>query len=88
MLSKTRKNKSGLWKNNKPGFHQKTVMLKRCGSKCFLGPHKSFPICKKNTCTISYNGVRAAYSRARQYKHRRISKTAKKMLIKMKSQSL
>jgi len=35
------------WKNEKPGFHQRTVMLQKCGKKCFLGKGKSFPICKK-----------------------------------------
>jgi len=24
------------WKNEKPGYHQKTTMRKRCGQKCFL----------------------------------------------------
>jgi|UniRef100_A0A6C0DJ92 hypothetical protein len=76
------------WKNEKPGFHQKTVMLKKCGKKCFLGPHKSFPICKKNTCKVSSKGVYAAYIRARQYRHSgkkymNISKKANKMLVRM-----
>ncbi len=44
-MSKTRKN-SGRgsatrgWKNEKPGYHQRTVMLRKCGRKCFLGPKK------------------------------------------------
>jgi hypothetical protein len=76
------------WKNEKPGYHQRTTMMKRCGKKCFLGPNKSFPICKKNTCKISSKGVYAAYIRARQYrtrgkKYKNISKKANKMLIKM-----
>jgi hypothetical protein len=92
-MSKTRKNMgrgsaTRGWKKEKPGYHQKTVMLKKCGRKCFLGPKKSFPICKKNTCKISSKGVYSAYIRARQYrtkgkKYRNISKKAKKMLIKM-----
>ena len=68
------------WKTQSPGYHQKTVMLRKCGKKCFLGPRKSFPICRKNTCKISPKGVYAAYVRARQYKHKNISKKAKKML--------
>jgi hypothetical protein len=36
------------WSGEKPGFHEKTVMLQKCGKKCFLGPNKTFPICKKN----------------------------------------
>ena len=92
-MSKTRKNQGrGVatrgWKNEKPGYHQRTVMLKRCGKKCFLGSKKSFPICKKNTCSISSKGVYSAYIRARQYrtkgrKYRIVSKKANKMLIDM-----
>lgn len=70
------------WKKEKPGTHQKTIMMKRCGKKCFLGPNKSFPICKKNTCKISKKGVYAAYVRARQYRRYKISKKAKRMLNK------
>jgi hypothetical protein len=68
------------WKNEKPGYHQRTVMLKRCGRKCFLGPGKTFPICKKNTCKVSSKGLHAAYIRARQYKHKNISRKAHKMI--------
>ncbi len=46
-MSKTRRNVTRGWKIEKPGFHQRTIMLKKCGRKCFLGPNKSFPICKK-----------------------------------------
>ena len=89
-LKKSRTVKKGKgWKELKPGYHQKTVMLKKCGKKCFLGPKKSFPICKKNTCTVSKKGVYAAFIRARQYlsktgkrKYRTISTKAKKMLKK------
>jgi hypothetical protein len=76
------------WKKQKPGYHQKTIMLKKCGRKCFLGPGKSFPICKKNTCKISSKGVYAAYIRSRQYsskgsRYRLVSQKAKKLLIKI-----
>ena len=76
------------WKSEKPGYHQRTVMMQRCGKKCFLGSNKSFPICKKNTCKISSKGVYAAYIRSRQFrtkgsKYRSISKKANKMLIDM-----
>jgi hypothetical protein len=72
------------WKLEKPGYHQKTVMLQKCGKKCFLGPNKSFPICTKNTCKINKKGVLAAYVRAREYmtikpktrKYREIAKKA------------
>jgi len=76
------------WKTEKPGFHQRSVMMKNCGKKCFLGPNKSFPICKKNTCKVSSKGVYSAYIRARQYrtksrKYMNISKKANRILIKM-----
>jgi hypothetical protein len=86
-MTKTLRNGRGSatrgWKNEKPGYHQRTVMLKRCGKKCFLGPNKKYPVCKKNTCKISSKGVYAAYIRSCQYKHTNISRKANKMLIKM-----
>jgi len=89
-MNKTRKNIGPTkgWKHEKPGFPQRTVMLKKCGKKCFLGSRKSFPICKKNTCKISTKGVYAAYIRAQQYsskgrKYKNISSKAKKILIRM-----
>lgn len=87
-MSKTRKNGRGSatrgWKAEKPGYHQKTMMLQKCGRKCFLGPGKSFPICKKNTCKISKKGVQSAYNRASQFHHKKISQKAKKLLNKLK----
>jgi hypothetical protein len=55
------------WPNQKPSVHQKTVMLEKCGRKCFLGPGKSFPVCTKNTCEINPKGVYAAFVRAREW---------------------
>jgi hypothetical protein len=80
------------WKRENPGFHQRTIMLHKCGKKCFLSKgktSKSFPICKKNTCKISSKGVYAAYIRARQYssksrKYKVIANKAEKLLEKMK----
>ena len=86
-MAKTRKNGRGSatrgWKNQKPGYHQRTVMLKRCGRKCFLGPKKSYPICSKNTCKVNPKGVYSAYIRSRQFHRENISRKANKMLIKM-----
>lgn len=86
-MAKTRKNGRGSttrgWKNQKPGYHQRTVMLKRCGRKCFLGPEKSYPICTKNTCKVNPKGVYSAYIRSRQFHRKSISNKAKKLLIKM-----
>jgi hypothetical protein len=48
-------------------------MLRKCGKKCFLGPHKSFPICAKGTCKISKKGLYAAYVRAKQWGNKKSS---------------
>ena len=87
-MSKTNRiNKRGSvtrgWKNLKPSTHQRTVMLKRCGRKCFLGPEKSYPICTKNTCKINKKGVYSAYIRSRQFHKRNISRKANNLLVKM-----
>ena len=88
----TRKNKKGQptkgWSKLSPGTHARTVMLKKCGKKCFLGAKKSFPICKKNTCKISKQGVYSAYIRARQFssrgnKYRKVARKAERLLVKM-----
>jgi len=86
-MSKTRKNGRGSrtrgWKQEKPGYHQKTVMLKRCGKKCFLGPGKSYPICRKNTCKVNSKGLYSAFIRSRQFHRGNIYRKANKMLISM-----
>jgi hypothetical protein len=86
-MSKTHKKGRGSatkgWKKEQPNYHQKTLMIKRCGKKCFLGTKKRYPICKKNTCKISTKGVYSAYIRARQYHDKKISKKANRMLIKL-----
>lgn len=58
------------WSKESPGKHERTVMMKECGKQCFLGTHQSFPICKKNTCSISPGGVQSAYIRAREMVNR------------------
>lgn len=75
------------WSKQSPGTHERTFMLKRCGKKCFLGPNKSFPICKRGTCKRSRKGVYSAYIRAREYttikntkKYRSIARTARNLL--------
>ena len=83
-MTKTRKNnRTRGWKKQKPGFHQRTIILKKCVKKCFLGSKKSFPICKKNTCKISRQGVQSAYIRAKQFNHSAIAKKAKTLLRKI-----
>jgi hypothetical protein len=86
-MAKTRKNgrssRTRGWKQEKPGYHEKTVMLKRCGKKCFLGPAKSYPICTKNTCKVNPKGLYSAFIRSRQFHRGNISRKANKMLISM-----
>ena len=55
------------WAKLAPFGHARTVMLRKCGRKCFLGPKKSFPICAKGTCKRNRKGIEAAYVRARQW---------------------
>lgn len=85
------------WKDVKPTTHGRTVMEKKCGKKCFLGPKKSFPICDMNTCDIDRRGVYAAYVRAREWetrskrlhrspsKYRKVSRKAKMLLSTVKT---
>lgn len=86
-MPKTHRNGRGSrtrgWKNQKPGYHQRTIMLKKCGRKCFLGPGKSYPICTKNTCKINSKGVYSAFIRSRQFHKKNISQKANKILINM-----
>ena len=60
-----------------PGTHKRTIMRKRCGNKCFLGPKSCncFPICNPGTCTINKKGIWAAYIRAREYGSTKMRKT-------------
>ena len=87
-MSKTRKSGRGSatrgWKIQQPGYHERTVMLKKCGRKCFLGPGKSYPICTKNTCKVNPKGVYSAFIRARQFHSKNISRKAKRMLVKIR----
>ena len=55
------------WSKQQPGYHQRTIMMRKCGHKCFLGPNNTFPICTKNTCKVNKKGVYSAYIRAREY---------------------
>ncbi len=69
--SKTRKTRKNIpWTKERPEYHERTVMLRKCGKKCFLGTKRSFPICKNNTCNVSKKSVYAAYIRSREYKNK------------------
>jgi hypothetical protein len=77
-----RYNKTRGWNKQRPSYHERTLMLRRCGKKCFLGTKKRFPICKKHTCKISSQGLHAAYIRARQFGYKSIAKKAVQLLKK------
>lgn len=76
----TKKLSSKGWAKMSPGTHERTVMKKECGTKCFLGPtnESCFPICAKGTCKINLKGIYAAYVRAREYGSKRSSGTMRK----------
>jgi len=67
---------------NAPKTHERTLMLKRCGRKCFLDAPR-YPICVRRTCRVSKRGVRAAYTRSRQMHERKLSVKAKRILLSM-----
>ncbi len=54
------------WGAISPGGHERTVMMDKCGKKCFLGRDKTFPICAADSCRRNQKGVSAACIRARQ----------------------
>tara|TARA_Y100000817_G_C16797616_1_gene518127 strand:- start:377 stop:676 length:300 start_codon:yes stop_codon:yes gene_type:complete len=63
------------WSNLKPkNKKQRQTMKKKCGTKCFLGPKLSYPICKKNTCKIAKSGIWSAYIRGMQWSKRSTKK--------------
>lgn len=61
------------WSKIAPKGHARSVMLRKCGKKCFLGPRKSFPICAKGTCKVNKKGLYAAYVRAKQWGNKKSS---------------
>jgi hypothetical protein len=73
-LMRTYKN----WRRNKPTTRERTLQMKRCGKKCFLGSKKSFPICNAGTCKLSKGGIMSAYIRSREMTRRAIERTIKK----------
>ena len=66
---------------------QRSTMYKKCGKKCFLGPNKSFPICKKHTCKRNNKGIWSAYLRAKQQESMTHTKTQKRKYAKIANAS-
>ena len=71
------------WKNKSPNHSQRNTMCKKCGKKCFLGKHNSFPICNKHSCKRNKKGVYSAYIRALQY--RKKNKSYKRIISKART---
>lgn len=65
------------WTRKNPGTHKRTLMMKKCGKRCFLGTRKSFPICNPD-CSVNPGGVQAAYIRAREMKRLALQKSISK----------
>ena len=80
MRKSKRGSRTAGWHAQAPGQRERTVMRKKCGAKCFLGPGTSFPVCTRGTCTINSRGVHSAYNRARQWGHVSVAKRAKRIL--------
>ena len=57
------------WRFEAPNTRERRTMERDCYpySKCFLGPDRSFPVCKKDTCEVSSKGLWAAYIRAKEW---------------------
>ncbi len=68
------------------------ALKKKCGTVCFIDPSGnrgagSFPVCRKlsitrGKCVLDCEGLRAAFSRSRQYKYSRFAKRAVKLACK------
>ena len=61
------------WSKISPKGRARTVMKRKCGKKCFLGPNKSFPVCARGTCKVNKKGLWAAYIRAKEWGNKRKS---------------
>ena len=66
------------WRKQAPKtIRERGNLRNRCGGKCFLQPKTlAFPICAKNSCKVSCDGLRAAYSRARQFRRSKVARLA------------
>lgn len=69
------------WSKRAPKtMKQRRALLARCGTKAFLDPKNlKFPImAKSGPCVPDCGGVKAAYSRARQFKRSKVSAKARR----------
>lgn len=58
------------WRSVEPTTKgQRGLMLKKCGPMCFLDPeNKKYPVCETSKCKPTCQGIRAAKSRAGQWR--------------------
>lgn len=67
------------WRKQAPKTNpDRQIVAKKCGAaKCFLDPKRlGYPICSKTSCKPSCQGLRAAFSRARQQHKRKVARRA------------
>jgi hypothetical protein len=73
------------WSKKKPNSKgEREYIYKKCGESCFLIPQQlKFPICNKNLpCTYNCRGLKAASSRAGEWKYDKVLKTSKDLTDK------
>ena len=84
--SKSRKRRSATrgWAKIAPKKgKERSSMLRRCGSKCFLLPSKKkFPICNPRSCRINCKGLAAAKIRASQWGYTSVRSRAQRKASK------
>lgn len=62
---------------------ERTSMLRKCGSKCFLLPsEKKFPICTPGSCRVNCKGLAAAKIRASQWGYNNVRSKAQHKGVK------
>lgn len=92
MAKKVAKARTG-WSKRSPRTREARRAVKaKCGTSCFLKPSGdggagSFPICRnlkssRGKCVVDCQGVKAAYTRARQFGHNAVAKKALKAACK------
>lgn len=70
------------WRKRSPHISsERRELLARCGKKAFLQPSKlKFPIVSKyGPCVLDCEGLRVAYARGKQYKHKAVASKAHKI---------
>jgi hypothetical protein len=74
------------WMTKKPETKpERTRVLQKCGKSCFLVPDQlKFPICNKDAPPCKYNcrGLKAASSRAGEWKYTRVLEKSKELSAK------